>query len=227
MSGETYSFACKCGARLQARPEMAGKRGKCRSCGESLLIPEPPGSTAKIGVESTGGLTSPARRPEKIETCSICQTVLQPGEASTSCTACGLPFHADCWQANFGCATYGCKNVNVLKPGPDIAINQVALSQANVPPSGPPPWQSAPAPAKPSKPDIPWEYILLAVSAVAGLLSCVACGLPPLFVALAAALYANNNPQTANMPVLAAVWIVSAITFFLGIMASMLMALAG
>jgi hypothetical protein len=32
---------CSCGARFRAKPEHAGKRAKCPSCGQSLTIPNP------------------------------------------------------------------------------------------------------------------------------------------------------------------------------------------
>src|SRR4051812_11387846 len=105
----TFSFACQCGARLQARPEMAGKKGKCKFCGTTFVIPAPPPPTKKEepkpAAASTGGPTSPARQepaPVKEQVCSICQTAIQPGEAAAPCNSCGLPFHVECWTANLG-----------------------------------------------------------------------------------------------------------------------------
>lgn len=35
----SISVTCRCGARLKARYEHAGKRGKCPTCGDKLAIP--------------------------------------------------------------------------------------------------------------------------------------------------------------------------------------------
>jgi len=227
MSADTFSFQCKCGARLQARPEMAGKKGKCKHCGETFVIPAPsavaakPSGPAKTTHAKPGSMPSPApqeKKETKEQVCSICQTRIQPFENALPCNSCGLPFHVDCWQANFGCATYGCPNVNVLKPGPDIAIGHAALAQAQVQTPSPA-WQQPQAPARAPAGDIPWEYILLAISAVAGMASCVTCGLSSLIVALAACLYAAHNPK-ANMYALTGVWFVAAISFLFGMMVS-------
>lgn len=224
----TFSFACQCGARLQARPEMTGKKGKCKFCGATFVIPVPP--PAKPAEPKPAGKTAdaPARQapePVKEQVCSICQTAIQPGEPAAPCNSCGLPFHVECWTANFGCATYGCKNVNILKPGPDIAIGQAAIAGAELQP-----WQTQtqqqPAAAGLSKQDIPWDYILLAAAAVAGLLSCVMCGVPSLCVAAAATYYMTNTAKP-NMNILIAVWIIVGITFILGMMSSGLLFLAG
>jgi hypothetical protein len=43
-------------------------------------------------------------------TCSICQAAMQPGERLRNCEACNSRFHAECWQHNEGCGTYGCRN---------------------------------------------------------------------------------------------------------------------
>jgi len=40
--------------------------------------------------------------------CSICQAAMQPGERLRTCEACNTRCHADCWQHNAGCGTYGC-----------------------------------------------------------------------------------------------------------------------
>lgn len=223
----TFSFVCACGAKLQARPDMAGKKGKCKFCGVMVMIPSPPstvtGAARWKAAEQAVAVreeSSPVRVETKHaaeQTCSICQTAIQSDEAVIPCNACGLPFHIDCWQANYGCATYGCRNVNMLKPGPDIAIGQSALSQAQLPP-----WQQSLGPAGSTGSDVPWEFVLLAASALAGLLSCVTCGLPSLLVAGAAGVYLSQNPQ-ANMKVLGGVWAVAGFTFLFGMIASVIL----
>ena len=227
-SAATFSFACQCGARLQARPEMAGKKGKCKICGETFVIPQPPAPAAPVEKSepaSQGSTVSaepapapPASSPvEKEHVCSICQTIVQSTEAAAKCNACGLPFHVECWEANLGCATYGCRNVNCLKTGPDVAIGHSAIAQAQLPA-----WQTQPSlMANQAKNDFPWEYVLLAGAAVAGLLSCVMCGLPSLAVGVAATIYMSQTPHP-NQKVLAAVWAIVGITFLLGMMTSAL-----
>lgn len=42
-------------------------------------------------------------------TCPYCQTVIKPGVPSQTCPACAVPHHAECWQHNGGCTTYGCQ----------------------------------------------------------------------------------------------------------------------
>ena len=45
--------------------------------------------------------------------CAICQSSIYPAEKTHPCPKCGLVFHAECWQENFGCASYGCDQVQV------------------------------------------------------------------------------------------------------------------
>jgi uncharacterized CHY-type Zn-finger protein len=40
--------------------------------------------------------------------CSICQALVQSGEPLRTCDVCRTRFHAECWQHNDGCGTYGC-----------------------------------------------------------------------------------------------------------------------
>jgi len=42
--------------------------------------------------------------------CSICQTAIVGGELIVYCPTCELPYHAECWDENRGCAQYGCKS---------------------------------------------------------------------------------------------------------------------
>src|SRR4051812_746616 len=54
--------------------------------------------------------------PQKQHKCGICHTLMDTVAATTTCPECGLLFHADCWQANWGCSAYGCSQVNALRP---------------------------------------------------------------------------------------------------------------
>jgi hypothetical protein len=208
---------------------MAGRKGKCRKCGAVIPIPGSNASAATNAAAATSTQAAAATRaappavaPAQQLVCSICQTAIAPGETAGACSLCKLPFHVDCWEANLGCATYGCKNVNALKPGPDIAISQAAVSQPY--PGAMPGSQygarSHPPPAEAS--DIPWEYLFLAASAIAGLISCVGFGIPSLLVAFGAGVYASSVPNP-KLPVLAAVWGICGVTFFMGLIASAIM----
>lgn len=42
------------------------------------------------------------------KTCPYCQTPIKPGVAVSICSACGMPHHAECWQENGRCTTFGC-----------------------------------------------------------------------------------------------------------------------
>lgn len=42
------------------------------------------------------------------QTCSICGTEFSSEEYVVYCPCCNLPYHADCWQENNGCGSYGC-----------------------------------------------------------------------------------------------------------------------
>lgn len=41
--------------------------------------------------------------------CSICHTLIQETDESSSCPECRQDYHRSCWNEMGGCATYGCK----------------------------------------------------------------------------------------------------------------------
>ncbi len=49
--------------------------------------------------------------------CPFCQTPIKPGAPVMICTACGMPHHAECWQENHGCTTFGCQGSPAAAPG--------------------------------------------------------------------------------------------------------------
>jgi len=58
--------------------------------------------------------------------CPFCQTVLNENDHAFTCSACGAPHHADCWNENDGCTTYGCQGRPLdskLAPEPDMQIS--------------------------------------------------------------------------------------------------------
>jgi len=59
--------------------------------------------------------------------CAICQTTVVAGEKVCSCPSCSLPYHAECWQENGGCAQYGCPSAPATeKAAPAIDAGMTA-----------------------------------------------------------------------------------------------------
>ena len=50
-----------------------------------------------------------AAAPEPL--CAICQSSFDVSEEVARCPSCAAPYHSDCWDANGGCALYGCPMV--------------------------------------------------------------------------------------------------------------------
>lgn len=186
-------FRCQCGAVLTARANLSGRKGKCKTCGNVQVIPRPEESLPKEEApeEATGVL----------EMCSVCQTGIEDDDERTTCDACHLPFHEECWTENLGCSAYGCTNVNALKDGPDIRVGQL--------PGAPPARPYVPrATPRSEDDDLPLDHLLLAASAIGTVVGFVTCGLPALLVSgLAAWRIAVNqrNSEPVILPVLALV----------------------
>lgn len=213
------TFHCQCGARLRARVALAGRHGKCKRCGQRMLIPY---HSDYSGAAPATRQVSTKRRSEVVageavgEICGICQCPIEAHDEVTVCSACGLPFHQECWDENLGCAAYGCRNVNVLKQNPDVTV---------VRPPGVLPPSPARTPLQPSSTtgeDIPWEFILLAASALAAIMAMVTFGLPAVAVAAVAGLYAANASQP-RISVLWAVWGLSGVAALAGLYLSALL----
>lgn len=127
---EKIKFRCACGARFRIDARLSGRRGRCTTCGSSLVIPQistqdPGASQPKIALGATAdGQAEDTRDVVTVEAlCSICQSPIEEGDDVIKCSACHLPFHVECWQENLGCSTYGCSQVNILKKGPDLKID--------------------------------------------------------------------------------------------------------
>ncbi|MEO6435730.1 MAG: hypothetical protein ABIP55_08200 [Tepidisphaeraceae bacterium] len=107
--------------------------------------------------------------------CAICQTAVYPAEATTPCPKCGLVYHAECWQHNLGCASYGCDQVNALAPKLPAVIPSTSSGQ-DAPLLAPP----ADLPVE----RIPWSFVLLGAAAVSVALSALCFGIPSLATVL-------------------------------------------
>ena len=115
------ALSCRCSARRPKGKMQDLQRGHDDSSGVNYRACC---CGAGIRPKSTSGQDN---RPERQEValqalCSICQSPIDDGEDTLACPECHLPFHAECWQENMGCAAYGCPQVNALKKGPDLTI---------------------------------------------------------------------------------------------------------
>lgn len=168
-------FDCSCGGPMWVTADLAGASGRCRYCGERLVVPHKSGATARQLAPAAGD-TAARRRGDAAKAkigaqpivvphaviCSICQTPIAPSEEKTSCPSCHLTFHAACWQENFGCSAYGCDQVNILAEGGAAPVehNQTAAYET---------------PLSPPR-EFPWDSVILALSFVAMGLGALAFG---------------------------------------------------
>ena len=129
----------------------------------STAPPSPPSPPSPPAPPSTREQTVVLRE------CAICQSSIFPAEETQPCPKCGLVFHAECWHENYGCASYGCDQVNVLAPRIDI-------------PSAAAPLDLPPPSDEPGEP-LPWDFLLLGAAALAMAASSLSYGLPSLLAA--------------------------------------------
>jgi hypothetical protein len=127
-------FRCTCGTLFRVDARFAGRKGRCKTCGVSLLIPA--GQTDVADKDARLSSQAPARGggEEDIDIqrlCSICQCDIEPADQIIECPECNLPYHDDCWSENFGCSTYGCLQVSILKAGPDIRVESDQTGSTN------------------------------------------------------------------------------------------------
>ena len=146
--------------------------------------------------------TTPAPHTQTmvLRECAICQTSVYPAEQTHKCDSCGLIFHAECWQENFGCASYGCEQVNALAP------------RVNVPPPA-----DLPPPADEPVEPLPWDFLLLGASALALALSALMYGIPSVLAVALVGLRVRQTRKYRN-PIL----ITAAVFCVVGIVGGML-----
>jgi hypothetical protein len=130
---------------------------------------DPPGSVpstpAPVVVDDT------TKRKNK---CAVCHSHIVAGEEMITCPDCAMTFHAECWQENLGCSSYGCPQVNCLQPRPAAAPVGGLLGEA----------ETVEPPANNNR----WELILLAASVVGSVLGALLFGGLSALVALASLL---------------------------------------
>jgi len=101
------------------------------------------------------------KAPLVLRECGICQTSIQPGEQTWTCPKCSLVYHAECWQSNMGCASYGCEQVNALAPKEEDKPQ--------------PPMQQ---PIVEAIEPLPWSFLLLGAATISLAISGLTYGVP-------------------------------------------------
>jgi hypothetical protein len=201
-------FDCACGAPLWVGLELAGKRGLCKYCGEPVTVPMPTEQKAPIAARKLRPAVPTKSRPK----CGICHSSIEPGEETTGCPDCGTSYHTDCWHENYGCATYGCAQVNALKPA-NVAEEE-AKAAAEAPVNGEPAHST------------PWELILLALSLAGTLVGTLSFGIPAAIVGIVTGVMLAKG-KIRHHGIFAAAMVVSALGILVGLGVSDLIWFAG
>jgi pSer/pThr/pTyr-binding forkhead associated (FHA) protein len=157
-------FDCKCGSPLWVEIRFAGKRGLCKYCGEPVTVPSLPAPNIAAAAPKR---VRPALPTKSMPKCGVCHSAVERNEEITVCPECGTNYHTDCWLENYGCSTYGCTQVNAIKPAAVIEeeVRTAALAATTEPPAS-----------------TPWEWILIAASLLGLLISAVLFGVPAVVV---------------------------------------------
>jgi hypothetical protein len=203
---EGILFHCECGSPLWVKRDLAGARGRCRHCGNILLVPalpkpvipitEPPAAVAPAPVtaRTTPVKPHPTRvtevpppapapqpapaspKPAQGALCSICQCPILPGEETHHCTECEHDYHADCWEENKGCASYGCTQVGALevRQEPQQAGFDASVGDYDV--------------------AVPRDYLLLGFAVGSMVVGLFSFGAPGLLVFIAGIVYLRKKP---------------------------------
>lgn len=116
--------------------EIGPPRGTCPVCGARLIrrrvrvpvystptlplrppVPPRSGWPAPPRPRRPAGIVSQPATEEYIgKVCPYCRTAMQPGEQVVVCPECKVPHHAECWQENRSCTTYGCRGGLMAAP---------------------------------------------------------------------------------------------------------------
>ena len=83
------------------------------------------------------------------------------------CPDCAVTFHAECWQENLGCSSYGCPQVHALEQKEEPTRTVPVDDETREESSG-----------------LPWGLILLAVSVVSSVMGALCFGAPALIALL-------------------------------------------
>src|SRR4051794_20038045 len=100
--------------------------------------------------QSASPSSIPGQKAMVLRECAICQSPILPHDLTTTCPKSSLTYHSECWAETSGCASYGCDQVDALKPKE--------------------PEQQAPAemiqPINQSIERLPWNFVLLGAAAI-------------------------------------------------------------
>ena len=215
---------CGCGAGLRVSSHYAGKVKHCPKCGMAFTVPTHDGTAQdevpsnqelkneRTTVASVSCSNEPAL-PAAESTCPVCQCSVLADDELTTCPACGLQHHADCWNENLGCSAYGCSQVDCLKQGPDIRVTPGNLGA---------PRASAVMPLSQSPTDdaAPWEFALLGLSVLCLLIGTVTFGVPCLVGGSLIAAFVLLRDGRVNWAVLAFAGLANLVGLIAGIVIS-------
>ncbi|MHB0935560.1 MAG: RING finger protein [Armatimonadota bacterium] len=87
------------------------------------------------------------------KTCPYCMTPIKPRVAVVICSACGMPHHAECWQENGRCTTFGCHGRPV---GMTAAVDEehdadrLVITSEDLAAQAAPPRRARPRPVEPA-----------------------------------------------------------------------------
>lgn len=107
IAGDEYVAACSdCGTVLHEQCWLSNGRCTTLGCtGHAKAVVR-----ASVLVEASGAVR--AREHQQVgKNCPFCQTPIKPGAPMHVCEACGIPHHAECWEHNGGCTTFGCSGM--------------------------------------------------------------------------------------------------------------------
>ncbi len=188
-------FACdRCASPIWVGNDLAGKRGRCRHCKQPVTVP------AAAGAGAAPAEPAPAAGRRQ---CGVCHAAVAAGEAVTVCPECDTTYHAECWAENYGCSTYGCRQVNALNPDPpaEAVPAQAPTDLAADVAAGPPPEavavEAVPAAVIAAPPPANWEWVMALASLLAAVVGVVTFGVPPIATAAAAGvMIARRRPST-------------------------------
>ena len=217
-------FDCNCGQRLWSATDTVGMAVVCGSCNKNVEVPDASRSTREdvLGGTVAGVMLAAASGVQDTRsTCGVCQWPIEKSERAFVCAACHTHFHLDCWKENQGCATYGCAQVNALKPKQRPAAPVIATPDVVIAPTiAPVAIKSAPQTEQMTQTGT-WPFMLLALSVVGSLLGLLAFGVPAGVVALVA-LVRLLTTRTENRAVLTAAVVIAALGTGAGLMISRL-----
>ena len=100
---------CACGGKMWLVPSGDGRRVYCRRCGR----PVGPAEAQEAGDSVSGDMVSGETMDgaPAVAACPVCRWAVEPGDVTRRCEACETVYHAECWEQNRGCATFGCAEV--------------------------------------------------------------------------------------------------------------------